>query len=300
MTSERKKPEIELFIKASNIDGVRNGACIFCHKWFMVLYQKSKSNELALTVTTVNMKQYPKEIKELTHSQPPILLNEDLAMPEERILDHLREEFPDPEMFASRDNVKKKIENVYSKFNHFLAATNEESEQRAEKSLLYELQTINNHLAHQMTNYLCGDQLSIYDCELMPKLQHIRVAGRAYKKFEIPHALSYLWTYIANMYQLDAFKETCPADQDIIANYRGKAKSDFIGSPRAQEALEQPTYTLDTPNIPGIFPGILPTKTNGIDNGNHHHQTSIDISNYGTNSSLHSSNSNGEDEYPPY
>jgi chloride intracellular channel protein 2 len=50
----------------------------------------------------------------------------------------------------------------------------------------------------------------------MPKLQHIRVAGTAFLDFEIPHEFTHLWRYMKEMYQLDAFGQSCPADQDII------------------------------------------------------------------------------------
>jgi hypothetical protein len=47
----------------------------------------------------------------------------------------------------------------------------------------------------------------------MPKLQHIRVAGKFFVGFEIPKTFEHLWKYIGEMYQLDAFTQSCPADQ---------------------------------------------------------------------------------------
>ena len=47
----------------------------------------------------------------------------------------------------------------------------------------------------------------------MPKLQHIRVAGKFFVGFEIPESMTHLWSYIREMYQLDAFTQSCPADQ---------------------------------------------------------------------------------------
>ena len=52
-----------------------------------------------------------------------------------------------------------------------------------------------------------------FDCELMPKLQHIRVAGKFFVGYEIPKNLEHLWQYIGEMYRLDAFSQSCPADQ---------------------------------------------------------------------------------------
>ena len=37
---------------------------------------------------------------------------------------------------------------------------------------------IDEMLANKGTRFLTGDTMCCFDCELMPKLQHIRVAGR--------------------------------------------------------------------------------------------------------------------------
>ena len=63
------------------------------------------------------------------------------------------------------------------------------------------------------TRFLTGDTLCCFDCELMPKLQHIRVAGRFFLDFDIPSEMTHLWKYIREMYELDAFVQSCPADQ---------------------------------------------------------------------------------------
>ena len=43
--------------------------------------------------------------------------------------------------------------------------------------LLSVLRKIDEHLGQKKTRFLTGDTLCCFDCELMPKLQHIRVAG---------------------------------------------------------------------------------------------------------------------------
>ena len=61
--------------------------------------------------------------------------------------------------------------------------------------------------------FLTGDTMCCFDTELMPKLQHIRVAGKAFVDYDIPSELTHLWKYMKEMYQLDAFIHSCPADQ---------------------------------------------------------------------------------------
>jgi hypothetical protein len=45
------------------------------------------------------------------------------------------------------------------------------------KNLLTQLGKIDDHLGKKGTRFLTGDTLCCFDCELMPRLQHIRVAG---------------------------------------------------------------------------------------------------------------------------
>lgn len=45
------------------------------------------------------------------------------------------------------------------------------------KNLLVQLEKIDEHLGKKGTRFLTGDTLCCFDCELMPRLQHIRVAG---------------------------------------------------------------------------------------------------------------------------
>lgn len=95
-------------------------------------------------------------------------------------------------------------------------------------ALLSHLRKINEHLAKKGTRFLTGDTMCCFDCELMPRLQHIRVAGKYFVDFEIPGELTALWRYMYHMYQLDAFTQSCPADQDIINHYKLQIVSFFI------------------------------------------------------------------------
>jgi len=87
-------------------------------------------------------------------------------------------------------------------------------------SLMAHLRKIDEHLGRKGTRFLTGDTMCCFDCELMPRLQHIRVAGKYFADFEIPESLVHLWRYMHHMYRLDAFLQSCPADQDIINHYK--------------------------------------------------------------------------------
>ena len=59
-------------------------------------------------------------------------------------------------------------------------------EEHKNNSLLGHLKKINDHLEARATRFLTGDTICCFDCELMPRLQHIRVAGKYFVDFEIP------------------------------------------------------------------------------------------------------------------
>ena len=86
-------------------------------------------------------------------------------------------------------------------------------DEASKKAVINLLQRIDETLRSKGTRFLTGDTLCCFDCELMPKLQHIRVAGKFFVGFDIPESMTHLWSYIREMYKLDAFSQSCPADQ---------------------------------------------------------------------------------------
>ena len=157
-----------------------------------------------------------------------------------------------------------KIENVFSKFKLMLLKKDEASK----ANLLSILRKINDHLEEKQSRFLTGETMCCFDCELMPKLQHIRVAGEFFTDFHIPGKtqkitvcsvtplarfgstafhfsgdLRALWRYFNEMYQLDAFTQSCPADQDIINHYKLQQGTKMT----KREELEPPTFSNTVP-----------------------------------------------------
>lgn len=77
-----------------------------------------------------------------------------------------------------------------------------------------QLAAIDNLLMQRKSLYLLGDSMTEFDCELMPRLHHVRIVGEHILGFEIPHGLTYLWNYILTSYRTAAFIESAPADQE--------------------------------------------------------------------------------------
>ncbi len=47
-----------------------------------------------------------------------------------------------------------------------------------ERLLLLELKRIDDFLETRGTTFLSGNEMTLVDCDVMPKLQHIRIAGK--------------------------------------------------------------------------------------------------------------------------
>ena len=99
-------------------------------------------------------------------------------------------------------------------------------------------------LAERGSRYLLGESMTEYDCELMPRLHHIRIAGAALAHASIPESMTSLWSYMLTAYRTAAFIESCPADQDIIQHY--KEQLNISGG--ARESLQAPTKTHTIPD----------------------------------------------------
>ncbi|XP_047992818.1 chloride intracellular channel exc-4 isoform X2 [Leguminivora glycinivorella] len=246
-TANGDVPEIELIIKASTIDGRRKGACLFCQEYFMDLYLLAELKTISLKVTTVDMQKPPPDFRtnfEATH--PPILIDNGLAILEnEKIERHIMKSVPGGHnLFVQDKEVASLIENLYSKLKLVLVRKDEQKS----AALRAHLARIDAQLERRGTRFLTGDTMCCFDCELMPRLQHIRVAGKYFVDFEIPTSLVSLWRYMYHMYQLDAFTQSCPADQDIINHYKLQQLCALTAlKMKKHEELETPTFTTSIP-----------------------------------------------------
>jgi len=222
-------PEVELIIKASTIDGRRKGSCLFCQEYFMDLYLLAELKTISLKITTVDMLKPPPDFRSnFEATPPPILIDEGNAIIS-----------GGHNLFVRDKEAASKIENVYSKFKIMLLKKDEASK----ATLMSHLKKINDHMEMKDSRFLTGDTMCCFDCELMPKLQHIRVAGAFFADFHIPGDFRALWKYYGEMYKLDAFSQSCPADQDIINHYKLQQGTKMS----KREELEAPTFTNTVP-----------------------------------------------------
>lgn len=208
----------------------------------MDLYLLAELKTIALKVTTVDMLKPPADFRSnFEAAHPPILIHDGIVISEnDKIERHIMKEIPGGHnLFVQDRETEAKIENLYKKFKMFLLQNTEQ----ARNGLLNCLRNIDAHLAQKGSRFLTGDSICCFDCELMPRLQNIRIAGKHFYDFEIPVELRHLWRYMETMYNLPAFLESCPADQDIIHHYKLQ-----LGMKMSKhEELELPTITKSVP-----------------------------------------------------
>lgn len=241
-TNGATTPEVELLIKASTVDGRRKGACLFCQEYFMDLYLLAEVKTITLKVTTVDMQKPPPDFRsKFEAAHPPILIFSGTVVVEnDQIERHIMKEIPGGHnLFVQDYETEKKIESVYKRLKLMLTQNTEHSR----TCMLNCLRSIDSHLEQKADRFLTGDSICCFDCELMPRLQHVRVAGEYFSNFRIPSTLHSLWRYINTMYHLPAFMESCPADQDIIHHY----KMQLGIKVQSHEELEKPSVTKNIP-----------------------------------------------------
>ncbi|XP_015243781.1 chloride intracellular channel protein 2 [Cyprinodon tularosa] len=236
--NSEKEPNIELFIKAGH-DGENIGNCPFCQRLFMVLWLKG----VKFTVTTVDMRKKPAELKDLAPgTNPPFLLYNGILKTDFIKIEEFLEQTLAPPRYPHLSPLNKESfdvgSDIFAKFSAFIK--NSPNNAAQEKNLLREFQRLDKYLnsplpeeidhnsAEDITvskrTFLDGDRLTLADCNLLPKLHVIRVAAKKYCDFEIPAEFSGVWRYLENAYKREEFKQTCPADIEIEKAYLGVAK----------------------------------------------------------------------------
>jgi hypothetical protein len=253
------RPVIELFVKAA-VDKMKNGGCPICHRYFLVFYILRERGLIDLVVTTFLPENPPKEVLDFSNGKHYPLVKVHKGVDANGVdmtgvecdtvdeIEQLLDRFDCEDMQGRRDSklearAEQTFEDLYKKFNLFLKnPTNDGS------PVTRICERIDGFLQENDTFYLIGDRLSRADCYFLPTIQHIRVAGKAYKDYEIPTELTYLWRYLANAYDTDAFKESCPADREIITHYDGKASTRAkLPVRRSQLMGEDRTFSIPQP-----------------------------------------------------
>ncbi|BFZ09936.1 hypothetical protein BsWGS_12975 [Bradybaena similaris] len=258
--------KFDLYIKASAIDKETKGSCPICQQFFMMTCILGENqDDIDFKVFTVQADCPPKNFASgWSKKYPVVMVNEGKSKTGQDLSGMMYDTFEELELFFESINrecpeLKRKnapniaamhvVDNIYKHFNHYISG-------QSEKGLLGELKKLNEYLESQGTKFLVDNVLSFADCHLLPRLQHIRVAGKAYRNFEIPKEFTYVWRYLKNAYEQEAFRSTMSSDQDIVFHYEKKACGDKHS---VKPTLEKFTYTMTVPD------DVLNSLDNGAD-----------------------------------
>ncbi|KAM9550999.1 chloride intracellular channel protein 5-like isoform 1-T1 [Salvelinus alpinus] len=233
-------PEISLFVKAGS-DGESIGNCPFSQRLFMILWLKG----VVFNVTTVDLKRKPADLHNLAPgTHPPFLtFNGEVKTDINKIEEFLEDVLAPPKypkLAAKQRESNTAGNNIFAKFSAYIKNTKPEANGVLEKGLLKALKKLDDFLVGPLPEeidadsmeeergstrrFLDGDELTLADCNLLPKLHIVKVVAKKYRNYEIPSELVGVWRYLKNAYTRDEFTNTCAADNEIEMAYLDVAK----------------------------------------------------------------------------
>ncbi|XP_055357734.1 chloride intracellular channel exl-1-like [Paramacrobiotus metropolitanus] len=249
---------VKLFVKAGMGDGSSYGACPLSQRLHMILSLKAKSGELNYSVYAISLAKPTEEFKSLGLRHVPAI-----SIPQcdvhldnmDEILEYIDRTFYKVDL--SFDNVlaERACKDLFSKFCFFIKSVSKDA-----FGLTAELEKLNAYLTQrgsQKGPFLCGKDMTYLDCELLPKLQQIRVAGREIKGYEIPEKFEGVWNYLKAAYATDVFRDSCPSDEEIILHWMDKTEIGLtVSKPQKRRSalinVNEKTHSFNVPseNLP--------------------------------------------------
>ncbi|XP_077368596.1 chloride intracellular channel protein 5-like isoform X3 [Festucalex cinctus] len=232
-----KEPDIKLFVKAGS-DGESIGNCPFSQRLFMVLRLKG----VVFNVTTVDLKRKPADLHNLAPgTHPPFLtFHREVLTDVNKIEEYLEEMLAPPKYpkLAVKNHQSNTAGNdVFARFSAYIKNTSPAKNKALEQSLNKALVKLDEYLLSPLPDevhlvdgesarkYLDGDELTLADCNLLPKLHVVKVVAKKYRNYNIPSQYRGVWRYLDNAYSRDEFTNTCVADVEIELAYKDVAKT---------------------------------------------------------------------------
>ncbi|KAM6323403.1 chloride intracellular channel protein 5 isoform 1-T1 [Aegotheles albertisi] len=232
--------EIFMYVKAG-IDGESIGNCPFSQRLFMILWLKG----VVFNVTTVDLKRKPADLHNLAPgTHPPFLtFNGEVKTDVNKIEEFLEETLAPPKypkLAAKHRESNTAGIDIFSKFSAYIKNTKQQDNAALERGLVKALKKLDDYLRTPLPEeidtdsteeekvskrkFLDGDDLTLADCNLLPKLHVVKIVAKKYRNFEFPTEMTGLWRYLKNAYARDEFTNTCAADKEIEQAYADVAK----------------------------------------------------------------------------
>uniref|UniRef100_A0A8C0PSU8 Chloride intracellular channel protein n=16 Tax=Boreoeutheria TaxID=1437010 RepID=A0A8C0PSU8_CANLF len=240
LKEEDKEPVIELFVKAGS-DGESIGNCPFSQRLFMILWLKG----VVFSVTTVDLKRKPADLQNLAPgTHPPfITFNNEVKTDVNKIEEFLEEVLCPPKylkLSPKHPESNTAGMDIFAKFSAYIKNSRPEANEALERGLLKTLQKLDEYLNSPLPDeidensmedikfstrkFLDGNEMTLADCNLLPKLHIVKVVAKKYRNFDIPKGMTGIWRYLTNAYSRDEFTNTCPSDKEVEIAYSDVAK----------------------------------------------------------------------------
>ncbi|XP_060789259.1 chloride intracellular channel protein 4 [Neoarius graeffei] len=234
------EPAIELFVKAGS-DGESIGNCPFSQRLFMILWLKG----VVFNVTTVDLKRKPADLQNLAPgTHPPfVTFNGEVKTDVNKIEEFLEDVLSPPKyskLSARHPESNTAGMDIFAKFSAYIKNSKPDANEALERGLLKTLQKLDEYLCSPLPDeidhnsmedvkvssrkFLDGDEMTLADCNLLPKLHIVKVVVKKYRGFEIPEYMTGVWKYLRNASDRDEFIKTCPSDKEIEIAYADVAK----------------------------------------------------------------------------
>ncbi|TSK58052.1 Chloride intracellular channel protein 5 [Bagarius yarrelli] len=235
-----EQPEISLFVKAGS-DGESIGNCPFSQRLFMILWLKG----VVFNVTTVDLKRKPADLHNLAPgTHPPFLTyNSEVKTDINKIEEFLEEVLAPPKypkLAAKHRESNTAGIDIFAKFSAYIKNSRPEANKALEKNLTKAIKKLDDYLNSPLPEeidtdsmeeektsnrkFLDGNELTLADCNLLPKLHIVKVVAKKYRNYDIPAELTAVWRYLNSAYVRDEFINTCPAEIEIELAYQDVAK----------------------------------------------------------------------------
>jgi len=234
---------LTLYVR-SGFDGKKYGACPFSQRVFMVLMMKASRSNIQFIVATVPTGRPPDEFKKHgLRNLPAIIYKNDAHDTVEEIMDYIEAKFPSQNLHSDNLLAEAATRDFFSKFCFFIKAVSRDS-----SALDQSLSKLDRFLSRLPSSFLCGDAISHLDCEILPKLHHLRVAAWILKGFCISANYSGIWRYLHSGYNSPIFSKSCPPDQEIVLHWADRPDTPTISQEdHSMLTRETPKFSFDVP-----------------------------------------------------
>ncbi|XP_062954169.1 chloride intracellular channel protein 4-like [Cynocephalus volans] len=237
---EDKEPLLELFLKAGS-DGESVGKRPFSQRLFMILWLKG----VVFSATTVDLKRMPADLQNSAPgTHPPfITFNNEVKTDVNKIEEFLEDvSCPPKYLTLSPEHPASNTAgmDIFAKFSASIRNSRPEANEALERGLLKTLRKLDEYLNSPLPDeldettmenikfstrkFLDGNEMTLADCNLLPKQHIVKVVAKKYRNFDIPKGMTGIWRYLTKAYSRDEFTNTCPSGQEVEIAYNDVAK----------------------------------------------------------------------------